>query len=183
MSLNVKPITKDLKEINNVYELFRNSFPVNEQIPMWFLWWKSKKDFIDFIAFYDEDVFVGFTYLITNKNLTFVLYLAIDSEIRSKGYGGRLLSNIKKQYPHNRIILNIEAVEEAAINYEQRLKRKNFYMRNGYSKTSFNLFEYGQSYEVLVNGSEVSTEEYRDLFKRFTGPVLSLFFKPKFYFT
>lgn len=107
----------------------------------------------------------------------------LDSENRSKGYGGRLLSIIKKQYPYNRVILNIEAVEEATTNYDQRLKRKTFYMLNGYSKASFNLLEYGQSYEVLVNGSEVSTEEYRDLLKRFTGSVLSLFFKPKFYFT
>lgn len=181
MSLRFEPVTKSSKDIHEIKGTFRESFPVHERLPMWFLLWKSKRDFIDFLGVYDEDKLIGYTYLITNDNLTFVLYLTIDSKIRSKGYGGLVLSKIKEHFPNNRIILNIEAVEETAANYEQRLQRKRFYMRNGYRRTNFNILDAGNAYEVLVCGKDVTIEEYRDLIQRFSGPVLSIFVKPVFY--
>ena len=69
-----------------VEELYKNSFPENERIPLWFL--LCKKELIDYISFYDDEVFVGYSYLITNKNLTFVLYLRMDTEMQ----GSTLLS-------------------------------------------------------------------------------------------
>ncbi|OAB25498.1 hypothetical protein PMSD_27480 [Paenibacillus macquariensis subsp. defensor] len=180
MSLRMELITINFKEMYEIEELYKKSFPENERIPIWFLLWRSKKEFIDYIAFYDDEVFVGYAYLITIKNLTFILYLAISSEVRSQGHGTAVLSKIKEYYADNRIILNIEAIDEAANNFEQRLKRKKFYLRNGYRNASFNIIEYGHLYEVLVHGSDVTIEEYRILFKKFTGSVISLFFKPRF---
>ncbi|MCT1578740.1 GNAT family N-acetyltransferase [Oceanobacillus kimchii] len=133
MALRLEKITKDFNDINKLKRLFIKAFPKNERLPLWFLLMKADKDFVDFIGFYDEDDFIGFTYLITNKDLIFVLYLAIDSSQRSKGYGGAVLSKIKELYPNNRLILNIEAIISNSQNYEQRVKRKNFYIKMGTS--------------------------------------------------
>ncbi|RUT40321.1 GNAT family N-acetyltransferase [Paenibacillus anaericanus] len=179
MNLRVREINKNFDEFYKVEDLYKTAFPSNERIPLWFLMRKSKKEFIDYIAFYDNDLFVGFAYLITNNNLTFVLYLAISPEIRSIGYGTAILSKISEKYADNRIILNIEADNEVASNYEERLKRKKFYLRNGYRSTGLNIFEYGQIYEVLVYGNDVSPKEYQDLFKKFIGPLLILLTNPK----
>ena len=179
MNLRVEPISQNSKEIDKIKELFYKSFPKNERMPLWFLLKRAKMDFVDFIAIYDNNVFVGFTYLITNRNLTFVLYLAINDKIRSKGYGRRVLSQIKEKYPNNRIILNIEVVDETASNYEHRVKRKMFYIRNGYQNSNFIVKDHGGLYELMIYGSDVTKEEYYDLIKRFTGSMLFLFVKPK----
>jgi len=172
MYLRTAPITKVSKEIEEVKDLLFHSFPPNEQIPIQFLLWRAKKDFIDFIAFYDQDVFVGFTYLITDEDLTFILYLAIKDDMRSKGYGKMIVSKIKDMYPNNRIILNIEAIDEAADNYEQRVMRKAFYLRNGFQQTNLLLKDSGFLYEVLINQSFVTKDEYLHLLKRFPGTFL-----------
>ncbi|RRJ64635.1 N-acetyltransferase [Paenibacillus oralis] len=136
MSLNVRPVYKRLKEYEQIKELI-----ISERFPMWFLLWKARSNFADFLALYDDDRFVGVTYLVTSRDLTFVMYLAIDGEIRSKGYGKKALETIQSQHPGNRIILNIEAIEESADNYEQRVKRKFFYTKNGFINTALQYLE------------------------------------------
>ncbi|WP_277376108.1 GNAT family N-acetyltransferase [Paenibacillus polymyxa] len=180
MSVRTETITKHFKELYKIENLYKESFPENERIALCFLLWRSRKEFVDYIAYYDDDVFVGFAYLVSDKNLTFVLYLAISSEVRSKGYGTVIISKIKQKYVGNRIILNIEAIDEVADNSEQRIKRKNFYLKNGFQKADFKIYEYGGLYEVLIHGSNVTLEEYKLLLKQFTGVLFSLFYRPKF---
>jgi GNAT superfamily N-acetyltransferase len=63
--------------------------------------------------------------------MTFVLYLATDESIRSKGYGSKMLKWIVEN-ARRTVVLNIETVEKAYENYEQRLKRQKFYIKNGF---------------------------------------------------
>ncbi|WP_150266120.1 GNAT family N-acetyltransferase [Paenibacillus tepidiphilus] len=179
-ALRTEPVTRKCKDFGQVKELYVNSFPKHERIPMPFLLWKSGKKFVDFVAFYDEDTFVGFAYLVMDKGITFVLFLATSPELRSKGYGTDILSLLQKQYADSRIILNIEALEDGASNAEQRVKRKNFYLNNGFRNAGFSLVEYGQLYEVLVYGDNVTSREYRGLMHAFVGGPLSFLFVPKF---
>ncbi|UFU00208.1 GNAT family N-acetyltransferase [Radiobacillus kanasensis] len=180
MSLRLVSINKDLKDINNIKNLYKNSFPVNEQIPFWYLLYKSKKNYVDLFALYDNELFVGFTCLITNKDITFVLYLAIDNSHRSRGYGGKALSKIKECYPNNRVVLNIEEVNVSAKDYQQRMKRKSFYLKNGFKNSRFKLKEVNNNmFEVLVNKGDITKEEYLNLFKKFTGRTIFVFVKPK----
>ncbi|MEK4670230.1 GNAT family N-acetyltransferase [Niallia sp. FSL R7-0271] len=172
---------KTTKEFNKVKALISESFPRNEQIPFWFLLWKSKKNFVDLLGVYADNSLVGFIYLITHKDLTFVLYFAIDNKHRSKGFGSMAISKLREYCPNNRIMLNIEAVKENASNYEQRVKRKKFYINNGFKNASLMIEENSNNlFEVLVNNSDVTVAEYTNLLKRFTGRLLYLFFKPKF---
>ncbi|OEH54375.1 hypothetical protein AQ616_11485 [Oceanobacillus sp. E9] len=179
MALRLEKITKDFNDINKLKRLFIKAFPKNERLPLWFLLMKADKDFVDFIGFYDEDDFIGFTYLITNKDLTFVLYLAIDSSQRSKGYGGAVLSKIKELYPNNRLILNIEAIISNSQNYEQRVKRKNFYIKNGYVNSGIMLKENKDYFEIMINQNELIEKEYSELIQRYSG-IFFMFVKPKF---
>lgn len=177
MSLRVQAVDKQLKEYEQIKELMTSAFPRNERLPMWFLLWRAKTNFVDFLALYDYDRFVGVTYLVTRRDLTFVMYLAIESKIRSKGYGKKALETIQSQHPHNRIILNIEAVEESAYNYEQRVKRKFFYTKNGSVNTALQYLEGEDKYEVLISKGRYTVEEYQQLYKKLTGPLIYYFFR------
>lgn len=179
MTLRAESIIKNPKEIEKIKELYHEAFPKSERMPMRFLLRKAKKDFVDFLAIYDDNVFIGFTYIITEGSLTYVLYLAIDGSVRSKGYGGRILTQIKEMHSNNRIVLIIEVTDETAANYEQRLTRKNFYIRNGYQSSGLIYQDRWGMYEVMLNGDDINSETFYHLLKRFQGRLLFRFFKPQ----
>lgn len=179
MHLKLETLTKNSGEFAKVEELYYESFPENERIPMSLLMRKVKQNFVDFLVLYDESKFVGFTYLITHKNLTYVLYIAIAGNVRSKGYGGRALAQIKEKFPNNRIILNIEVIDETASNYEQRVTRRKFYTRNGYESSTFLYRDRWGLYEVMIHGGKVNAEEFYALLKKFAGTLLFSVFKPQ----
>ena len=179
MSLRVEAVKRSSNDLNKIKRLYLNSFPVDEQTSFWFLVWKSKKEFVDLLAFYDKDVLIGFTYMISDKDLTFVFYLAIEESQRSKGYGSSILVKIQDCYPRNRLILNIEAVDGTTSNNKQRMQRKKFYLNNGYKNSNFMLKDGSNAYEVLTNGGDVTVQEYSKLIKKFAGTILSLFVKPE----
>lgn len=50
---------------------------------------------IDFMAYYDEDVFVGLTMVLNRKDFNWGWYFAVREELRGKGYGQHILTALK----------------------------------------------------------------------------------------
>lgn len=63
-----------------------------------------------------------------HNKYVFVLYLAVNDRIRSKGYGTKILDWLK-QNTEKIIVLNVEAINSSAKNALQREKRISFYNR------------------------------------------------------
>lgn len=166
--LEVKNVNSKLNEYEKILQIYKESFPENEKIPVWLLKIMAKRTSVDFLAFYDENIFCGFTYLIYNKNTTFVFYLAIDKNIRSKGYGSKILNWIIENNKENCIVLNIETVDTKYNNYEQRLSRQKFYLKNGFVDSKYKIIDKYEIYDVLYKGSNFSKSEYEELFKKFS---------------
>jgi len=177
--LKIHPITKDSKDFQMIETLYTSTFPEAEQAPMWFLLRRAKKDHVEFNAYYDGDVLAGFTYLISHETLTLVMYIAIDANHRSKGYGSQIMNYIREAYPNNRIILNIEMEDENSENNAQRKKRKQFYIRNGYGSSGIFLEMKGVTYEALISNGDCTVREFLALNKKFMGSLLFPFIKPK----
>jgi GNAT superfamily N-acetyltransferase len=163
-----KKVGIKLKVIGIIKKLYQQTFPKNEKLPIWLLVLMSFRKCVDFYAFYDENMFCGFTYLIHYKKMTFVLYLATDVSVRSKGYGSDILSWIVKAYPQNYIVLNIETVSKNYDNFEQRVKRQKFYFNNGFQDTGYILYDKKDIYDVLSTNTNFSEGEYRSLFRKFS---------------
>ena len=166
--LKVKVVNSRLKEYKNILNLYKESFPKNERLPIWLLNIMSKRTCVDFLAFYDNNIFCGFSYLIHNNNITFILYLAIDTSIRSKGYGTKILNLISNNKQNNSIILNIETVSNKYADYKQRLNLQKFYFKNGFVDTKYKLVDSGNIYDVLYKGNNFSKSEYEKLLKTFS---------------
>ncbi len=89
-----------------------------------------------FKAYYDNNQFVGILFTIETKDTLFVNYIAVNDQIRSKGYGSKLLQTLFERYPKQSVTLFIETMEDKnANNYEQRVKRLAFYEKNGFVQT------------------------------------------------
>ena len=162
--INSKQNKNILKEIHSLYE---SSFPADEKVPYFILKQKAKKDISDIIGIYDHEEFIGFVILVFDKDIVFLWYLAIQEDKRNKGYGSFILQVLKNKYSDKRIILNVEEVKT-----EKQLKRKQFYIKNGFLDCGFKTMEYGVIYEMLYMNDKVSCDEYLDMMRKYSIPAL-----------
>lgn len=163
----------DYKEITNVSqckglkELYIEAFPHKERIPVWLLNLLAKRKCVSFFAFYDHDALCGMSYLITYDDITFILYLATDVKLRSKGYGSQILQWIIS-HSSPVVVLNIESLDEITENYEQKLRRQRFYFKNGFRDTGKNLTDSGGNFDILFYGRSFDAERYNKLLKHYS---------------
>ena len=115
---------------------------------------------------------LGFTVLIPYKDMVMVDYLAVSSKIRSKGTGSYIIQNVCRHYAGKKIVLLIERLDDQAQNREQRVARRRFYLKNGF--TSSDIFIEGVSgeLEVLNYRGKVSQEDYICLQRYALGKLL-----------
>jgi len=175
MSLRVRKINKKLKDFDKVKKLYKEAFPKEEITPLPILLFKAKKKDTDFLAIYDGNDLIGLTYICYGDDIAFVLYLAIEENLRGKGYGSQVLELIKNRCDKKRLILNIEKTDSNSPNNEQRLKRKRFYKRNRFKDLKYSTNEGGTEYEMMGYNTTVSKEEYLNFMKKYFGTFLYYF--------
>ncbi|OON94623.1 MAG: hypothetical protein ATN31_00310 [Candidatus Epulonipiscioides saccharophilum] len=162
-NITYRPITKKLiKSESGIKDVYCTSFPGKERLPLWFLVSKSRRKDIEFLAFYDEDKFVGLTYLIRNNTKVYILYIAMDSSLRSKGYGTRVLNIIKSRYNDKTIFLSMEEVSEKYNDFAIRKSRLEFYIKNGFVKNNYVVKEIGQHFETMSFNGLTTKEDLID---------------------
>ena len=173
--LNTKKVTNNSEDRLQVMELYEEAFPPYERMPFDLMLELNEIENVDLCSVYDDNEFIGFYLMIRSNNLAYVSFLAIVPEKRSQGYGSRVLNFIKASYPGYEILLDEEPVREGSENYEQRLARKHFYEKNGFSSTHYLNSAYGQDYEILSTGDDFDISDYLNIFYSigFTG------FKPE----
>lgn len=132
---------------NKIEKLYLESFPEEERFPFWILEECSKEDNSDLLAILDNDRFIGMCYLVNCNNAYYLMYLAVEPELRSQNYGSRILADLKEKY--KTLFLSVdEPIDDISI------RRKNFYLRNGFYDTNKYYEDTGVNYEVLCTNSE-----------------------------
>ena len=120
----------------------------------------------------ENEVLQGFVMAIPYKNMVMVDYLAVSSKIRSRGTGSKMMQEICRYFPGEKIVLLIERLDDTAENKDQRIARRRFYFKNGF--TSSNIYITGRSgnMEILNFGGTVSKQEYMDLQQHALGKLM-----------
>lgn len=159
--LYLKKIRLFSKDSFKIMKIYKEAFPDNERIHFGKLKIKAIGKNVELMGIYNENKLIGFCYLISNKELSFILYFAIDKTIRGEGFGSKALSLIQEYKALNRIILLMEAPDENSVNNNQRKKRKKFYSDNGYIYTGVNINDKNENFESLsLNNCKVTKAEY-----------------------
>lgn len=153
--------------------LYREAFPKEEQIPLWYLKAKAKKSTSDCVGVYDGDIFVGLLNLIYHKEIVFVFFFAVSADLRGRGYGTKILEELKERNPGKRVVLSIETVDMPCPNLSQRIRRKEFYRRNGFLPCGYRIVEKGVAYDMLSNGGVVTKAEFQKLIQNYMGAILA----------
>jgi GNAT superfamily N-acetyltransferase len=158
-------VTKKSPWLPQVKALYESAFPANERIPIKHL--LDDKIKREFWAFFDGDLFCGFSNSITHGSITNIIYFAVMPELRSRGYGSQILQVIREQHPDTRIVVDIEVEEDSkdAEELERRNRRRDFYLRNGFGSSPVDYVWQGEHYRLLTAGGTVNEKEFRDFWK------------------
>lgn len=172
--LTVERITAHGRGVKHIKSLYRSAFPKEERIPFPILMRQAQSDWVHFLLFYDSGLFCGLAYLVLGEHLGALMYLAVDDSLRSRGYGTRILSAIRDYCGDRTVALDIEQVIPGATNYDQRSRRRDFYLRNGFLPSGYGHSLRGVDYEILISDSAFSPGDYAELIRRYSAGTVRM---------
>ena len=135
------------KYTNKIEKLYLSSFPKDERFPFWILEECSRENNSNLYAIIDNDKFIGMCYIVNCDNAYYLMYLAVEPSLRNQNYGSKILMDLKEKYKTLFLSVNIP-IDDISI------KRKNFYLRNGFYDTNKIYEDTGVNYEVLCTNDE-----------------------------
>lgn len=159
-----KRIFSRSKDIPKIKRLYIEAFPENERFNFDMML-KNESGNYETFAFYLNGAFCGFAILLNSGDISHILYFATEPELRGKGLGAKALGSLRRIKEGMRIIVDIERELPNCHENEIRRRRKNFYLRNGYSETEVRYRWQDESYEILVSGGELSREDFGGFWK------------------
>ena len=169
MNLEYKIIRKDQDDLTDIKRLYERSFPENERIPFRFLLNKYQKDALFYAAYQDKKL-VGLYHVFLSEELIYLSYICVDVPYQNKGAGTAILQHVHETCAGRLIVVDIEEVCKEDENYDDEVRRRDFYIRNGYQSTGVFYHFYDVDYELLSYGGEVSRQMWIDMTLKIWGP-------------
>ena len=125
-----KQIAFHSTEIEEVYTLYQQAFPKNEQMDLTRLFDELHLGAI--YGYYQENQLVGFAILCIQSQIAHILYLAVKKEYRDQGIGSYILNDLAKQ----------------------------FYLKNDFKETDVFYAWQGEDYVILSRNGIVQKKEF-----------------------
>lgn len=157
-------------ELNDIRELYEASFPKAEKKPFALILEKQEQGQAEILAITDSQGRVqGLSIMILSGDLVLLDYFAVDPRCRGTGVGSAVLGELQERYGRDRLVVEIERTTGSgaeADNIQERIRRKNFYLRNGMIPAEFCVDLMGVEMEVLTFGRKLTFEEYYSIYSR-----------------
>lgn len=163
MNLNHKIVCHELGTAELVENLIQSSFPPDEQEPIERLLTMAEKPMVNFWAYFDDETFCGMIYVVESRDTLFVLYLAVEAELRSQGYGAAIIQDVRGVFGGKDMVLHVEDPYESPENTEQRIHRIRFYERLGFKDTGYRLSPEGTTFWLLSTAEDYQISTYMNL--------------------
>ncbi len=160
-------------EYKTIKKLYLTAFPADERAPFFFLKRKSMQKKSTMLIAESDRAFIGFAYTVVYRDLVYLFYFAVADSKRESGYGSEILHLLKEYYPGKRIFLAREQLDKNAENYDQRVRRHKFYLKNGFKDLPFCIKEASVVYDVMSCGGNVAIEDYNKLIVNWAGKFVS----------
>lgn len=149
----------------SVYRLYESAFPREEKKPFSMIRSMYKKGKSDVWYLEEKGKFVGLVITINGPDKVLLDYLAVTKKYRGCGFGSETLQQMREQYTGKGVFLEIETVTEEAENYEERKRRKHFYLSNGMTELKVHVELFGVEMELLGYDCTLTFEEYHAFYR------------------
>lgn len=163
MQISLKKLTSDCKDVQVVEKINKEAFPPSEYMSMEEIFKFASVTDTDVLGIYNGELPIGFVVITKNRQCGYGYFFAIDGNLRSKGYGSATLKKILEEYGKVQMILDFEALNENAANNEQRIRRRAFYLRNGFHETGRYTLLKGEKFEVVCSAGELNENGLKEI--------------------
>ena len=168
MRLKYKKISFESKEFIKILNLNLELFPPNElKAPINLADSTYANDGnLEIFAFYDDSEFVGYSAVYIYGEVCYLAFLAVSPKIQCCGYGSEILDILRLKF--NKIVLEIESLDESASDLKQRIRRSKFYQKCGFNDSKRWIEYLGMRYSIYSNSAFKMSDfiEMFELFKR-----------------
>lgn len=160
----LKKLTPDHPDIPELKEIFEEAFPVNERpIGMDDLLANFDKVPGELLGIYPDetpDEFAGFFLTIMFETYAYLIYFATSQKKRSCGIGSKAIQAYKDYYSDRIIVFSYESIYEESDNAEQRERRRNFYLKNGFFETGWFAKANGTEFILASSKEEIDKDAF-----------------------
>jgi len=155
---------KIIKEFSQIKRLYKKAFPKCERKPFALImkWYRAGKS--DIWYFYDEEGFLGFSTTINGEREILIDYFTVDEKRRCGGNGTKMIKALLEHYYPIGVFLEIEMLDERAENYDDRVRRRKFYIAAGLESLNTYAKLFGTDMEMLGVRCSMDYEKYRNFY-------------------
>ena len=165
-------LNENQKPWKEIKEIYFEAFPKSERKPFFTIRHSVKKGKAQLLTAMENGILQGFVMMIPYRDMLMVDYLAVSGKIRSQGTGSKILQEVCRHFSDIKIILLIERLDDSAKNKEQRIARRKFYFKNGFTSSEIYITGHSGNMEILNFGGMVSLQEYMDLQQYALGKLM-----------
>ena len=159
-----KQITAAIANDEQIRLLYQTAFPENEQIPWEELLPLIDKMHLDFTAYYEGEEFIGFTKVYPRASFNWYWYFAVKPELRGQGKGQKILTALIEKYKGQSSVLDMESPRQKCDNSEQRKRRHEFYLRNGFRDTNvYRNFDDIEMTIMMMGEGNFTLQDWKDI--------------------
>ena len=95
------------------------------------------------------------------RNFLYLAFLAVRADLRSAGIGGEAVRELIRRYPDRQVVVEYEAPDVCSGNRDERLRRKGFYLRNGFHETGWRTCYDGTEFEIGCSVPDFDAEGFK----------------------
>lgn len=161
------------RELRWMKKTYLESFPKSERKPFGLMKLKAGQKVMELLVILEKGQPVGFAITVLHRDMVLLDYFAVHRTCRGQHYGSSALSLLKERYQGKRLILEIELPDEDAPNQEERIRRKQFYLKNGMVETGLKVCVFQVPMEVLTDGETVTYREYHEIYRETIGTIFA----------
>ena len=157
-------LTPDSPELATLSRINEEAFPINERLNLLDI--IKHESLIDrrFLGIInDEGKMCGFFMIILTDDCGYGAYFAIEASLRGHGIGTKALKLLIEYCGKRQLIIDFEALDENAPNNDQRKRRRNLYLRNGFFPTGYFRYYMDCEFEVFSSWKNYNQEAFMRL--------------------
>jgi len=151
---------------DDVVSLYESSFSEIEKVPISNLE-RAMACGAVLDVFRDGGRLIGFTYCFIDGDAMFFIYFATCPELRGKGNGRAILDFIRRKYRDKRIFLVTEPKDPDAPDLDVRVRRQNYYLRNGCEETGVRILSDDAWFDSMFVQGRLSEKEMKETVRRY----------------
>lgn len=164
-----------------LYKLYCDAFPSYERKPFSMIRSMQKKGKSDVWYFEKEGKLAGLVFTINSDDVILIDYLAIAPNRRGEGIGSSIIAELQKYYKGKGIFVEIESVFDECDNLNERMRRKDFYLKNGMIPMKVMVILFGVEMELLGINCQLTYDEYYSFYQDNYGDFAAKNIKPAVY--